>query len=290
MESTDGARRISLAELLTYQFGYNWQQLAKKKPDNHDLLAERGARDELRAAESELTTLTEAAKTAAKIAEDAHQSEAKALRQELAASKAAENAVTAKLSLEEVREKSDKALEAFELQEESTRRKKEELERIASDRKQGIVTRNKAKAELSILRGEDPIALRTVRIKLEVAVKKTRAAAANAEGTVALSDAALARATHARKEALRLKDAALAATKRAEAAIPSAQSAFKQIGATLDGLIEKQAVGKGTVFFIQSDLRKSRQYLPKSRFVVAQRRNSESVQLTSYTPTRNTII
>ena len=274
MESSGGgARRISLPELLSFTFGYNWQHLAKK-PERYDRLQERDAREELRQAESKLSSLTEAAKHAAKVAEEASRSEEQALRQELAASQAAEKAVDAQTSLDQVRDASDQALGELGLQEASTRRKREALEGIASDHKQGIVRRHKARAELAILLGEDPLPLRTARIKLEVAVQKTTAAARNAENTVALSEAALARATHARQEALRLKEAAIVEAKRAEEAIPVAQSSFEKIHERLEEMIKKRSVGKGTAYFFQSDLNRSRKYLPKSRFVVTQKRKS----------------
>lgn len=271
-------RRISLAELLIYQFGYDSQKLLSK-PECRDLLAERDAREELEKAKSELNKLTEAAKNAARAAEDAHQSEVKALDRELAASKAAENAVSAKASLEEIRKKAGSALEALELQEETTRRKGEELEIIASDGNRGIVTRNKAKAELAILKSDDPITLRTARIQQEAAVKKMTIATKRAEETVALSETALGRATHARKEAIRLKTSALVATKEAEVAIPSARAAFDKISETLEMIMRKENTGKGAIYFIQSDLNQSRKFLPKGRFVVAQRRASEIIEL-----------
>jgi len=303
MESTSGrdsgssgtsARRVSLAELLIYQFGYDWQTLANK-PECRDILAERDAREELANAKAELNKLTDAAKNAARAAENARVSEAKALNRELAASKAAERAVSAKVSLDEACEKASVALESLKLQEESTNMKRNELDRCASDSKNGIVSRNRAKAELSILKSEDPIKLRTARIQQEAAVKKMNVAAKKAEETVAQSETALLHATSARKEAIRLKESALVATKKADEAIPSAQVAFDKISLTLEEIMKKQQTGPGTVFFIQSDLNQSRKYLPKSRFVVAQKRASEIVQLAtpmapSKSPTRSTII
>ncbi|KAL7532668.1 hypothetical protein ACHAXR_004772, partial [Thalassiosira sp. AJA248-18] len=273
-----GARRISLAELLAFYFGYDWQKLANK-PECRDILAERDARDELEKAKAELNKLTGAAKHAAIAAEEAHQSEAKALRQELAASKAAENAKAAKIALDETKDRTDSMLEALKLQEEATQRKMDMLESIAADGSKGIVSRNKAKTELAILLNEDPITLRTARIQQEAASKKTTVAAKKAEQTVVLSETALERATHARKESIRLKESSLAATKKAEEAIPSAQVAFDKISKTLDEIMKKQNTGKGTLYFIQCDLNQSRKYLPKSRFVVAQKRADELVQL-----------
>jgi len=242
-----GVRRISLAELLIFEFGYDWRTMINK-PDYRDIRAERDARDELDKARWELNRLTEAAKEASQAAEDAHQSEKRALNQEIAASRAAENALAAKVALDETKETAGIALEALKREEESTRKRKKELERIASDGNNGIVTRNKAKAELAILLSEDGIKLRTARIHQESALKRMTAAAKRAEETVALAEKNHERATHARKEAIRLKTSALAATKKAEEAIPSAKAAFDKISFTLDELMKKEKTGRGSIF------------------------------------------
>lgn len=279
-------RRISLVDLLFYHFGDDWQQLVKK-PACRDILAERQIRDELEAAKVELNVLTEVATSSAQAAEDACQSEKRALHQELAASEAAERAQAAKISLDVAKEKAGHALEALRLQEEATQRKKDELERAASDGTKGIVSRNKAKAELSILLSEDPIKLRTARIQQEASVNKMVAAANMAEDTLHHSETALERAAHARKEAIRLKESSLAAAKQAEMAIPSAQAAFNKISQTLDDIMKNQKAGRGTVFFIQSDLNESRKHLPKHRFIVAQKRAEEVFKLAPLSPTRS---
>ena len=172
--------------------------------------------------------------------QDAHLSEGKALFQELSASKAAENAQTAKISLEMRQEKASSALEALNLQEESARIKREALESIASDGEKGIVSRNKAKAELTILLSGDPITLRTARIQQEAAVKKMTAAAKKAEETDKHIETALQRATHTRKEAIRLKASALVAAKKAEDEMPSARTSFNKISETLDEITKKK--------------------------------------------------
>ena len=90
-----GKRRVSLAEILTYQFDYDWHMLSKT--ECRDVLAEKDARDEVERAKAELSNLIEAAKSAAKSAEEAHQSEGRALKHELAASKSAETAKSARI-------------------------------------------------------------------------------------------------------------------------------------------------------------------------------------------------
>ena len=225
--SASGKRRISLAEVLCQSFEYDWHQIAQR-PEHRDVLVEKEASEELDMAKAELNKLTEAAKSAAESAEEAHQSEARALKHELAASKAAESAKCARVSHDEARTKANKALGALKLQEDAKQRNEDELKRIASDSTNGIVTRNRAHAELAILLSEDPIGIRTARIQQETAAKKMTVAAKKAEDTVSQSEAALVRAVSARKEAMRRKELYLAATKKAEKAIPSAQDAFAE--------------------------------------------------------------
>ena len=79
------------------------------------------------------------------------QAEDKALNREIAATKAVDNAKTAKLLLGNTREWAGEALEALKVQKEVKQRKKVKLERIASDKSNGVVSRNKAKTKLAIL-------------------------------------------------------------------------------------------------------------------------------------------
>ena len=122
---------------MIYQFDYDLQKLVNK-PDCRDLLAERDARYELDKANAELNKLAKAAKSAARAAEDAHQSEVKALDREFAATRAANTAQAARGVLDETSEKARSALDALNLQEESMRRKKEKLEIIANDGNKGM--------------------------------------------------------------------------------------------------------------------------------------------------------
>lgn len=193
------------------------------------------------------------------------------------------------MCLDESRATSADSLESLKCQEDAVKKKAEELQVIIADGSSGIVKRNKAKAELAILRNDDPITLRTARIQQEAAVNRMTLAAKKAEETVEQSETALERATHARKEAIRLKVAALAAAKNAEERIPAAQAAFETISAKLDEITKMEKTGKGSIYFIQADLNASRKYLPKQRFVVAQKRASEIIELASGPPAHSTM-
>ena len=280
MEETNNksnTRRISLAELLIYQFGYKWKELVCS-PESFDLLAEKKAREELDQAKNELNKLTEAAKKAAQFAEDARQSEKNALDEEENAAKAAEEANRAKLSASQLKEKASEALDALTMQEETTTQKREALEQIAADGKKGIVARNKATAELAILLSEDPLPLRTARIQQEAAMKKMTAAVKKSNEAAALAEATLDRATKARNNAIALRESALDAAKEPEESIPIAQNAFDKISDTLEDIMKKQKSGRGTIFFIRAELLEQKKFLPRSKFVVAQKRAEEAIK------------
>ncbi|KAL3770596.1 hypothetical protein ACHAW5_007737 [Stephanodiscus triporus] len=198
MDTHSEVRRISFAELLMYRFGYDVIR-------RHESGANRDAQDEMEKVKANIIQLTEVARNAALATEVAHQSEARALGQELAALKAAEDARQAAKISDKTRENATRVIETLKLQEELSIRKKEGLENIASDDSKGVVSRNKSKAELAILLSEDQINLRAAKIHQEMAAKNTIAAAKKSEECVALTEAALERATHARKEATRLK-------------------------------------------------------------------------------------
>ena len=133
----------------------------------------------------------------------------KALSEEAAAKNAAELAKAANRSSFQSREKAREALEMLNHQEEYNKQKMLELEKIIADDSLGIVTRNKANAELAILLSEDPVQLRSARIKQEAAMKKMNDAVNKSIEVVSSSEVAFKRATNARKEAIELKESSV---------------------------------------------------------------------------------
>jgi predicted transcriptional regulator len=109
-------------------------------------------------------------------------------------------------------------------------------------------------------------------------MRKSAEALVKHQEAVERADAALQLAMIARAEAIKRKDAAMEASRAAEDSIPAAQLAFVRAGKILDEITKKKEAGRGTVFFLNADLNESRKYLPKSKFVVAQKSAEEAMR------------
>ncbi|KAL3785867.1 hypothetical protein HJC23_008755 [Cyclotella cryptica] len=270
-------RRVSLAELLIYAFDDDWKDLINSSQCN-DFIAEKHATEDLEKAKMELSRLMNAAKDGAQAAEDARQSEVIAIQKETEAVRATDTARRAEQCSRELLEKERETWEALDLQEEATRKRKADLEAIVADSKNGIVTRNKANAELAILLSEDPLQLRAARIRQETVMRKSAEALAKCQEAVEHSQVTLQLAMIARAEAIKRKESALAAERSAEDLIPSARIAFEQASKALQEFTERQQNRRGTVFFLHADLNEQRRFLPKSKFIIAQKCRDDTIE------------
>jgi hypothetical protein len=168
-------------------------------------------------------------------------------------------------------EKERETWEALNLKEETTRKRRADLEAIVADCKKGIVTRNKANAELAILLSGDPLQLRAARIKQEAVMRKSAEALVKCKEAVEHSQVALQLAMIARAEAIKRRESALTAERAADDLIPSARFAFEQASKAVEEFTKRQQNRRGTVFFLNADLNEQRRFLPKSKFVIAQK-------------------
>ena len=191
---------------------------------------------------------------------------------------AIEAARNAELSSRDLLEKNKIRMKSLEKLEEKTKSRRTELEAIVADSNKGIVTRNKANAELAILLSEDPMSLRTARIKQEATIRKSSEAFIKSKDAVVHFEQVLRSAKAARTEATELMKRAIASSKTAENAIPVAQLLFDRANHTLEEIRKKNAGGRGYVFFLQADLNEQRRLLPKSQFVIAQKRVDEALR------------
>lgn len=162
--------------------------------------------------------------------------------------------------------------------EETTSQRRADLESIIADNSKGIVTRNKANAELAILLSEDPSSLRAARIKQAAVERKSAEAASKSKDAVIQAEKALHCARAAGKEANSRREIAAQALRSAEEAIPMAQDAFIKASNTLEEIKNKHKSGRGTIFFLNADLNEQKKFLPRSQFVVAQKRANEAIQ------------
>jgi predicted transcriptional regulator len=92
------------------------------------------------------------------------------------------------------------------------------------------------------------------------------------------AESALHIARKARTEANKQREKAENAARAAHDAIIPAQLAFEKASNTLKEITKKHQGGRGTVFFLNADLNEQRRFLPKSQFVIAQKRAGDAIQ------------
>jgi len=166
---------------------------------------------EAKASEAEAKSREASAKASAEEAA-ARESEAKAKAADSAAREAEARAAQDEL---------EAALSELKSQEDAFNNKTNELKAKGEDESIGLVTRNKAKAELAQHLSSDPLPLRRAKITQEAAVKKADKATSIAAEARAVSDAAAAAASKSRQHAD-------ADAKQATAARHAAEEAARQ--------------------------------------------------------------
>jgi len=167
----DFNKRVSLCEFMIYKYGIDWKELVNA-PQGCDMRAINEAQAALDNANAKLQDAIDAA---SKAKDDAHNSkiaEEKAREEEINSKKAAEDARVAEANLAEAKKQSEAALKELEDQEKAYKDKCDSLEAIGNDASLGVVKKNKAKAELAILKSEDPMPLRMAKIHQEAALRK----------------------------------------------------------------------------------------------------------------------
>jgi len=157
-----------------------------------------------------------------------------AIEQEKIAQQRKKEAIQAQQELEA-------ALAELKAQEDAFNSKKAELERKSEEG--GVVSKNKAKAELAQLLSEDPLPLRRAKITTEAAVKK-------AERTRVAAEEAAEQASNSRVAA--------------EARVEEAEAYLNEIKA-------RAGSAQGAIWWMERELHEQRKYLPSSKGGIAKK-------------------
>jgi len=283
-------KRVPLTHYLLFKYNVDWHALVNaSQGDNSKEIA--------RAQEmvSEVSTAFEesqrSAAAAAQALREAEASEAKAKQREAESNEAAEKskqreaeskkaAANAKAAEEEARAAQaelEAALKELKAQEDAYNSKTASLEKKSEEG--GVVSRNKAKAELAQHLAEDPLPLRKAKITQEAAVKRadrstqaaatarTEAEAAANNATAARADAerAATEATAARREAEKDREASAVAATKAEAALNEAREKLKEAEDYLEEVKSRPGSAHGALWWIERELHEKRAYLPESK-------------------------
>jgi DNA repair exonuclease SbcCD ATPase subunit len=225
---------VPITHILIFKYKASWHELiSRSQGDNREELQEAQ-----RLLDSVLAAFKESesrAREAAAALAEANAREAEARRQE-APFKAAQEEVESALS--EVKKEED-----------SYNGKIQDC--IRRSEEGGVVSRNKAKAELAQLKAEDPLPLRKAKITLEAAMKR-------AEKARAPFEAATAEAAAARDRSARAADAA-------EDAVRAAQDKVNEAENYLHEVKNKPGQPMGALWWIDRELEEAKKYLPESK-------------------------
>eukprot|EP01090_Pellita_catalonica_P016686 TRINITY_DN4846_c0_g1_i1.p1 TRINITY_DN4846_c0_g1~~TRINITY_DN4846_c0_g1_i1.p1 ORF type:complete len:328 (+),score=105.36 TRINITY_DN4846_c0_g1_i1:35-985(+) len=205
---------------LVIKFKVDWKELVNATQGDNQ--------EEVRQAQAKLDQVSAAFEEVQKTAEIAKAREADAIAAE-AASKEAQKELEA-------------ALAELKAQEEAYKNKTESLKKASETG--GIVSRNRAKADLAIHLGEDPLPLRRAKINTEAAVRKAEKATKAAEKAVA---------------------EAKAATIAAEAAVEEAMCRVEEAEAYLEEVKSKPGSAEGSLWWISRELAEKKKYLPQRK-------------------------
>lgn len=242
----DFNRRMALIEFLLFRFDRKVEEfVARPQGENTEEVAE--AQRQLEEAQKALDAAVEGAEQAKQAAEAAA---ADAAAAEAAAAEAARTAQEA----QEAEAAQKAAVAELEEQETAYNNKTEDLK--AKSEEGGIVSRNRAKAELAQHLAEDPLPLRRAKLTAEAAAKKAEKATA-----AALDAANEAKRTADAAEQTRLASEAAAA--EAERLVGEAERLFAEAEAFLEEAKSRPGGGQGALWWIERDLEEARKYMPR---------------------------
>eukprot|EP01100_Stratorugosa_tubuloviscum_P015539 TRINITY_DN8_c1_g1_i5.p1 TRINITY_DN8_c1_g1~~TRINITY_DN8_c1_g1_i5.p1 ORF type:complete len:350 (+),score=256.86 TRINITY_DN8_c1_g1_i5:77-1126(+) len=243
-------RMIPISHILIFKYRVDWHRLANApQGDNRAEIEEAQHKlDEVQNAFKQAEIAAEEAKNALREAE-AREADSKA-REANARAKEAD----AKAREAEARAAQDElqaALNELHAQEAAYKAKVDDLTRRGNDESVGVVTRNKAKAELAQVLAEDPLPLRKAKITQEAAVKKAEKATNAAADARAAASAATAAASQARAAS--------------EAAVEEANRQVEEAEAFLEEVKNKPGSAQGAIWWMERELHEARAYLPERK-------------------------
>src|SRR3990167_5931268 len=214
-----------------------------------------------------------------------------AKQRETQAQKDAEAAKAAEADAQAAQRELEAALAEVHAQEQAYNAKKADLEKKSEEG--GVVSRNKAKAELAQHLAEDPLPLRKAKITQEAAVKRaerTTQAAAEARKAAQASSTAASRArqeaeqaanqatdarqkaekdaqaaSRAREAATAAANASAAAKAEADAAVDAAANRLGEAEQYLNEVRSRPGQAFGALWWIDRELHEQKKYLPVSR-------------------------
>lgn len=252
--------------LLFFYFESDWRVLMNKPPccyNDADIDRAKSALDEAK------MKLKEAVDAECNSSEEVNEADAamdRYLKQQETLTKQITGFRIEEESFAQAKSQAEQALEQASIHESSYLEKIHKLELIVNNESNGIVTRNKARAELRIMEHENNLPLQQARLKNENALKileKSTRASKNAR--IAAEDEN-ERLRKAMDDARLAKERAVKVSKFAEATIPAARAAIDKLRCMLDKMMKNQnAFPWGTIYYIDREVAEAEKFLPKKK-------------------------
>jgi len=243
---------VPVTHILVFRYDVDWHYLVNASQGDN--------KEEIEKAQRLLEAVQSAFREAENRASEAARALVEAESREAASHRAVADAKAREEELRLAKIELEAALAELKAQEDAYNNKKADLERKSEEG--GVVSRNKAKAELAQHLAEDPLPLRKAKITQEAAVKKAeRATVAAAEARTAAEEA-VRRATEAKEESRRAKAAA-------EAALAQAREKVGEAEAYLQEVKSRPGQAQGAIWWIERELHEAKKYKPVSKGGVA---------------------
>jgi len=238
--------RVPITHILIFRYNIDWKYLVNASQGDNKEDIEKAQRM-LEQVQQAYQRADERANEAAQAVTEAESREAASQRAEVEAKEREDEARAAKAELES-------ALSELHAQEDAYNSKTALLEKKSEEG--GVVSRNKAKAELAQHLGEDPLPLRKAKITQQAAVKKAERTAQAAADSRAAAAEATKRATEAKNESIKAKEAA-------EAAVAEAAEKVKEAEDYLQEVKSRPGQAQGALWWIERELHEAKAYKPE---------------------------
>ena len=252
--------------LLFFYFDSDWKTLMNKSSSCYNDTEISRAKSALDEAKMKLKEAVDAEYNSSEEVKEADAAMDKYLKEQEILTKAISGCQIQEESFAEAKSQAEQALEQVSNQEGEFLQKIHELEMIVNNKSNGIVTRNKARAELRIMKQENTLPLRQARLKNENALKKLEKSTKASENARIAAEDAKERVRNAMEDASLAKERAVEASKSAETIIPEARAAIDNLKCMLDKMMKnKNGFPWGSIYYIDREVEEAEKFLPKKK-------------------------
>jgi len=262
LEESERPKVVPLTHYLLFRYNVDWHALVNaSQGDNSKEIAKAQAMlDQVQAAFRDADAKH---KQAAASFREAERTAAEAASREADAKAKEAEAVQKEAPFKAAQEELEAALGEVKRQEDEYQGKIADCESRAEQG--GVVSRNKAKAELAVLKAEDPLPLQRAKITLEAATKRAEKTRAPFEAATNEAKAARAEAVSAREAADQAKAESESDKIAAEAALNEAKQKVKEAEDYLEELKSRPGCAHGALWWIDRELFEAKKYIPTSK-------------------------